>query len=307
MPDDDDDDEAGDYFEAFDRFDELESAPACNDVPWVVAMDRCRASTSFKERAQCMKTLYELSTHRHLGDDMREAGVIDFCIDVIRPLDPKDSEHVLLLQWATRAVRRIVCPSRLNRRRVREVGGIPVLIRCLGCISEPVAMEASHALKNTCYGHGPARIEVRERGGLEALFGVLLNPEFTNATWRAAVALCTISWANPINREIITRAPGVMEAIEERLGQLADLKTSTGLRALRKHIRQREAAAGNCASADLEGEKMNRRAAAAIVALNGTAADRAEEEDEEGVEEEEEDEEEGLSDDGDDDAEIRKH
>ena len=298
MSDDDDDDEAGDYFEAFERFDELEAAPACSDVPWVVAMDRCRASSSSKEKAQCMKTLYSLSTHRHLGDDMREAGVIDYCIDVARPLDPKEPEHVLLLQWATRVVRRIVCPSSLNRRRVRDVGGIPVLVRCLGSISEPVAMEASHALKNTCYGHGLARIEVRELGGLEALFGVLLNPEFTHATWRAAVALCTISWANPINREVITRAPGVMEAIEARLGQLSDIKTTNGLVALRKHIRQRDGAA-----VQLPPERANRKTAAAIAALNGTAADRAEEEAAEAAEaeEEEEGEEDNVSDDGEDD------
>lgn len=292
-----DDDEGGDYFEAFERFDQLESAPACTDVPWVVAMDRCRASPSLTEKAQCMKTLFSLSTHRHLGDDMREAGVIDFCIDVARSLDPKDPEHVLLLQWTTRAIRRIVCPSRLNRRRVREVNGIPVLIRCLACASEPVVMEAAHALKNTCYGNGLARIEVRELGGLEALFAVLLNPEFTNAKWRAAVALCTISWANPINREIITRAPGVMEALDARLGQL-DLKTATGLVALRKHVRRRDAAAGVGASS-LDDARVDRKTAAAIAALNGLAADRAEEEEEAEDEAEEED---GVSD-GDDSAE----
>jgi hypothetical protein len=82
-----------------------------------------------------------------------------------------------------------------------------------------------------------------------------------------------------------------MEAIEARLGQLSDLKTATGLRALRKHMRQRDAAAGHCA---LDDEKVDSRTAAAIAALNGTAADQ----------EEEEEEEEGTSDDDEEDDAI---
>lgn len=276
-------DEGVDLFETLDAFDGLEVAPVCLEAPWVVAMDRCRQAPA-AGKAKFMGVLAELGGHRFHGDEMREAGVIDFAIETVKSLDLHDLRDRPLLLLSCRTIRKVICPNRLNRRRVREAGGLPVLIPVLDCGSEPIVLECAHAIKNTCYGNGVARNEVRELGGVHALTRVLLNPAYENATWRAAVALCGLSWANPANRDIIATTPGVMEAIKLRLGRKNACRTAVGLKALRRHIAKR--AAGADPSGAGGAATLSRAEADALAAL-----ERAEEgEGEEGEEGEGEDE-----------------
>ncbi|KAG8466258.1 hypothetical protein KFE25_002014 [Diacronema lutheri] len=247
----DDDEVLAVGFDNFDVLDGLEFAPVSSERPWVVAMDRCRAAAALPQRALArqqqvcfMKVLAELGGHRCHGDEMREAGVIDYAIDTVRGLDLHDPLDRPLLLWSCRAIRKVSCPNRLNRRRVRAAGGLPVLIPVLDCGEEPVVLECCHLFKNVCYGHGVARNEMRELGGVNALMRVLLTERFGNATWRAAVALCGLCWATPLNLELITSTPGVMEAIELRLGDKPPWKTAVGLKALRRHLALRTAGQG---------------------------------------------------------------
>jgi hypothetical protein len=267
-------------FDAFDTLEGLAVTEAPAEPLWITTMARFRAATTLPERITYMKALCELGRHRFYGDRMREDGVIDFAIETLRTLDPQDSECALLITWTARCVRRVICPNRLNRRRVREVDGLPVLIRVLDCPEEAAVLEASHALKNVTYGHGLARDQVRELGGVHALMRVLLNPKFDQATWRAAVALCSVSWANPMNRDLIATTPGVMAAIEGLLGRKADHKTAVGLKALRKHIRLRAEGADVEASV-LDSEHHARGTADVIAALNGVESESEESEEDE--------------------------
>lgn len=292
-------DEGLELFGEVDAFEGLEAAPASAEPPWIVAMDRCRRAATLpdrqearKEQAKSMAALAELGRHKFHGDAMREAGVIDYAIETIKGLDVHDLEDRQLLLFSCRAIRRVICPNRLNRRRVRLAGGLPVLVPVLACRFEPIVLECAHAIKNTCYGHGVARNEVRELGGVHALMRVLLNPEFTNATWRAAVALCGLSWANPENRDIITTTPGVMDAIEIRLGQKSSALAAVGLKALRRHIAVR-ASGGELRDVPL----IKSRKEANVLAVLARAEEVGEEEEEDG-EEGDDDGEGGDSDDG---------
>jgi hypothetical protein len=269
-------------FDALDALDGLEAAVQSTEPPWVVAMERFREAGALdpaharRERLRQLKILCELGGHaRAFGDAMRDAGVIDFCLATMPALDLAEPADLSLLLMCCRTVRKIICPNRESRRRVREVGGLPALIRALDCGVEAVAMEATHCIKNSCYGQTASRNEVRELGGVHALMRVLLTPHYTNATWRAAVALCGLSWANPANRDIITTWPGAMEAIEIRLGQKQEAcKTATGLRALRRHMALR--ALGQQVGRDVL-EPASAKDAAVIAALNqGNSEDESE-------------------------------
>ncbi|KAJ1625836.1 hypothetical protein T492DRAFT_1037062 [Pavlovales sp. CCMP2436] len=232
-------------FDALNALEWVDAAVTTTEPAWVVAMQRFHdagaladPAHSRSERLRQLVILCELGGHaRAFGDAMREAGVIDMCLAAMPALDLAEPADMPLLLMCCRTVRKIICPDRVSRKRVREVGGLPALIRALDSGVEAVAMEATHCIKNSCYGQTDSRNEVRELGGVHAMMRVLLTPHYTNATWRAAVALCGLSWANPANRDIITTWPGVMEAIELRLGQKQETwKTATGLRALRRHM-----------------------------------------------------------------------